>query len=115
MEAVLTERLPAFVRSRQAPVVIIFGLLDTFYDEQAPLFEVRASLQRIMTSLRRLSREHVSVLLASADAGPVPSDRQGLMRGVLAGMDKVFAVPGPGHTPAQVGRTTSRRAATTAM
>ncbi|MGB2957395.1 MAG: hypothetical protein WBD30_00755, partial [Bacteroidota bacterium] len=45
MEALVTDRLPEFVRKVQSPVVIIFGLLDTFYDEQAPLFEVRESLR----------------------------------------------------------------------
>ena len=45
MEAVITERLPAFVRRSRSPVVMIFGLLDTFYDEQAPLFEVRRELR----------------------------------------------------------------------
>lgn len=94
MEALITERLPAFVRSKQSPVVVIFGLLDTFYDEQAPLFEVQAGVQRMLGALRGLTRDRVSVLLASADIGPVPRGREGLWKRVAQEADGVL---GPVH------------------
>jgi hypothetical protein len=56
MEAVITERLPAFVRRTGTPVVIVFGLLDTFYDEQAPLFEVKAGVRRMVKALRSMDQ-----------------------------------------------------------
>ena len=90
MEAVITDRLPAFVQKKHAPVVIVFGLLDTFYDEQAPLFEVQASVRRIVASLHQLKRSSVSVLLASVDAGPIPAARRGLLPGLLKEMDRVY-------------------------
>ena len=92
LEATITERLPAFVRSTGSPVVIIFGLLDTFYDEQAPLFEVKASLQRVIAALHSLKREHVSVLLASLDVRPASAERGKLFPTVAAAMDRVFFV-----------------------
>lgn len=90
MEAVITDRLPAFVACRHIPVVVIFGLLDTFYDEQAPLFEVKAGLRRIMVSLQQLKRNNVAVLLAMQDTMPASPERKGLFAGLAAGMDRVF-------------------------
>jgi len=93
MEAVITERLPAFVRRSRIPVVIVFGLLDTFYDEQAPLFEVKAGLRRIMAALQQLKRDNIAVLLASQDTTPASQERRGLFAGLAAGMDQVFSIP----------------------
>ena len=92
MEAVITDRLPSFVLAKRSPVVIIFGLLDTFYDEQAPFHEVQASLQRILTSLRTLKQQNVSVLLASLDLRPASKERNILFPTVAAAMDRVYAV-----------------------
>ena len=92
MEATITERLPAFVRRKRSPVVIIFGLLDTFYDDQAPLFEVKASLQRVIAALRHLKQERVSVLLASMDVRPASPERNALLPRLLAAMDKTYLV-----------------------
>lgn len=97
MEATITERLPAFVKAKRAPVAIIFGLLDTFYDEQAPLFEVKASLQRIIAALQRLKGEHVSVLLASLDVKLASKERNGLFPGLVSSMDQVFWVEDEGR------------------
>jgi hypothetical protein len=90
MEAVIAERLQEFVRGRGSPVVLIFGLLDTFYDEQAPLRDVRFGVRRMMQALQGLKRDGVSVMLASTDVGPVPPARRGLLPEVMGGMDRVF-------------------------
>jgi hypothetical protein len=90
MEAVITERLPAFVRTKQSPVVLIFGLLDTFYDEQAPLFEVRGALERSITALQQLRAEGISVLVASTDLRPASTARAGLFPRLAAAMDRVY-------------------------
>jgi hypothetical protein len=92
MEATITERLPAFVRRTGSPVVIIFGLLDTFYDDQAPLFEVKASLQRIIAALHRLKEDHISVLLASMEMRPASTERNTLLPSLLAALDQVYRV-----------------------
>jgi len=92
MEALITNRLPAFVQRSGSPIVVIFGLVDTFYDEQAPLFEVRGSLRRVLVSLDALKRDGISVLLASDNCMPATPDRNGLLPMIAAGMDRVFRV-----------------------
>jgi hypothetical protein len=92
MEATITERLPAFLERKQAPVAIIFGLLDTFYDEQAPLFEVKASLQRIVAALCKLKQNNISVLLASFDMKLESKERNMLFPKLLSSMDESFSV-----------------------
>lgn len=90
MEATITERLPTFVQRIGAPVAMIFGLLDTFYDEQAPLFEVRASLERIVAALHRLKQENISVLLSSVEMKLESRERNGLLPRVKREMDQVY-------------------------
>ena len=92
MEAVITERLPAFVRRTGTPVVIVFGLLDTFYDEQAPLFEVKAGVRRMVKALRTLRNENVAVLLASTDVRPASKERSGLFPALMTAMDEVYSI-----------------------
>jgi hypothetical protein len=92
MEATLTERLPTFVKRTHSPIAIIFGLLDTFYDEQAPFFEVNAGVQRIIAALHQLKQENVSVLLASLDMKLESTERNGLFLKLVSAMDQVFSV-----------------------
>jgi len=92
MEALITDRLPAFVRARRSPMVIIFGLLDTFYDEQAPLFEVRNSLRRTISALHGLRKEGIAVLLASLDVRLASRERSGLLPALASAMDRVYLV-----------------------
>ncbi len=97
MEAVITDRLLPFMQSRESPVVIIFGLLDTFYDEQAPLHEVRASVERILAALATLKREKISVLLASMDLHAASKERETLFPRLASAMDRVYAVKEEGE------------------
>jgi len=90
MEATLTERLPAFVRRINAPVTLIFGLLDTFYDDQAPLFEVKASIGRIIHALQGLKQANTAVLLASRELKLESKERNGLLPRVKEAMDEVY-------------------------
>ena len=53
MEAVITERLPRFLAREKIPVAVVFGLLDTFYDDQAPLREVQQILRRVLAEIGR--------------------------------------------------------------
>lgn len=92
MEATITERLPRFVCEKHTPIVMIFGLLDTFYDEQAPLFEVRASVQRILAALRALKQDDLSILLASLDVRPTAKERAMLFPTLCKAMDAVFSI-----------------------
>lgn len=102
MEAVITDRLPEFVEKRRVPVAIIFGLLDTFYDEQAPLFEVKAGLQRVIAGLQKLKRAHVSVLLASLDMKPASQERNALFPKLAAAMDQTVRLVEGEFTPRRI-------------
>lgn len=92
MEAVITERLPDFVLKKSSPIAIIFGLLDTFYDEQASLSDVRAGVRRIIGALHQLKQAKISVLLASLDVKPASRERSALFPQVCNAMDEVYAV-----------------------
>lgn len=92
MEATITERLPEFLRKAGAPIAIIFGLLDTFYDDQAPLFEVQASIGRVVAALRRLKEDNIAVLLASVDMKPESKERNQLFPRVSTAMDHILEV-----------------------
>jgi len=87
MEATIIERLPVFLKQHNATVAIIFGLLDTFYDEQAPLFEVNKGVGRIITALQQLKQANISVLLASVDMKLESKERNALFPRVVAAMD----------------------------
>ena len=90
MEATITERLPAFLRRIRAPVAMIFGLLDTFYDDQAPLFEVKASVERVISALHAMKKDDISLLLASKEIKVESKERNGLLPRVHAAMDQVY-------------------------
>lgn len=92
MEATITERLPVFLKQRGAHVAVIFGLLDTYYDEQAPFFEVQASVARIIVALQQLKAGNVAVLLASLDMKLASKERNTLFPRVKAAMDHVLEV-----------------------
>jgi hypothetical protein len=92
MEAVVADRLPAFMVKKSSPLVIIFGLLDTFYDEQASLSDVRSGVRRIITTLRQLKHAKISVLLASLDMKPASRERNALFPQVCTAMDEVYVV-----------------------
>jgi hypothetical protein len=111
MEAVITDRLPAFVRRSRSPVVIIFGLLDTFYDEQAPFFEVKASLRRIIDALHALRDRNVAILLASMDMKLASPERNSLLPLLLRAMDRVYELSGEEGRPlvAHTGRPAETR------
>ena len=108
MEAVVTERLPRFLAREKIPVAVIFGLLDTFYDEQAPLFEVRAGLRRVMASLRQLKRDNIAVLLALQNTVPASPERRTLFPSVAAHMDHVFSLADHGRGLPQRHRNTEK-------
>ena len=92
MEATITERLPEFLRKTGTPIAIILGLLDTFYDDQAPLFEVQASIGRVIAALHRLKEDNIAVLLASVDMKLESKERNQLLPRVLSAMDHMLEV-----------------------
>jgi hypothetical protein len=90
---------------------VIFGLLDTFYDEQAPLYEVRASVRRVIAALHAMKRNNIAVLLASQDMKPASKERAGLFPQLAAAMDLVYAVTDTDQGPHVVPETLPARPA----
>ena len=90
MEQAVSARLPLFLQSICSNIAMIFGLLDTFYDEQAPLREVRQILVRVLATLHELKQTGVSLLLACTDRQVLPEERNILFTTVKAHADRVY-------------------------
>lgn len=90
MEAAITNRLSSFLDRIGSRTALIFGLLDTFYDEQAPLREVQQILQRVLGSLHAMKQEGISILLACTEWNVLPQERNRLFATLKQGMDRVY-------------------------
>ena len=90
MEAAITLKLPAFLQKIQSGSALIFGLLDTFYDEQASLREVRQILGRLFVTFEELKQNGVSLLLTCFDRTIQPKERNQLFTVLKQGMDRVY-------------------------
>jgi hypothetical protein len=92
MEAAVNSKLIPFLKRIDAHTALIFGLLDTFYDEQARFQEVRQILRRIMEKLHEMKSTGISVLLVSQEYNVRPTERNQLMAALKRGMDQVYRV-----------------------
>ncbi len=90
MEQAVTHRLPAFLGTIHSTTAMIFGLLDTFFDEQASLREVQQILQRVLVSLHAMKLNGVSVLVVCHAYNVLPEERNRLFATLKAGMDRVY-------------------------
>lgn len=90
MEAAITRRLGPFLHTIQSNTALILGLLDTFYDEQAPFREVQQILVRMTTTLEELKSRGVSILLASQDWNVIPKERNQLLQTLKTKVDQVY-------------------------
>lgn len=90
MEQTVAHLLPTFLKSINSRFAVIFGLLDTLYDEQAPLREVRHILQRILAALQTMKATGVSVLIAGLDRSVLPDERNRFSGTLAKAMDQVY-------------------------
>jgi hypothetical protein len=90
MEQAVGNRLPLFLESIGSNVAMIFGLLDTFYDEQASFREVQQILQRLLGTLQEIKRGGVSILLACTEWNVLPKERNQLFTTLKTGMDNIY-------------------------
>jgi hypothetical protein len=90
MEQAVVNLLPAFLKSIDSRAAMILGLLDTLYDEQAPLGEVRQILHRVLAALQALKTEGISVLVTCLDRSVLPEQRNRLFEALFQGMDVVY-------------------------
>jgi hypothetical protein len=90
MEQAVGGRLPLFLQSIGSNVAMIFGLLDTFYDEQASSREVQQILRRLLGALHGMKAEGISVLLACTEWNVLPKERRQLFVTLKSGMDTIY-------------------------
>jgi hypothetical protein len=90
MEQAVSGRLPLFLKSIGSNIAMIFGLLDTFYDEQAPFREVQQILRRVLGTLQDIKAGGASVLLACTEWNVLPKERNQLFATLKAGMDRIY-------------------------
>jgi hypothetical protein len=90
MESAVGGKLPAFLKRIGSRTVFIFGLLDTFYDQQAPYREVRQILERLLIKFHEMKTDGVSLLLTSMDWKVIPEERNRLFEQLKINADKVF-------------------------
>ena len=90
MEQALVARLPAFLPGIGARAAMVFGLLDTFYDEQASTREVQEILRRVMAALRTMRENGFSVLIACTNVRVQQQERNQLLARLKEGMDNVY-------------------------
>ena len=90
MEAAVNDRLAPFLERIGSNTALIFGLLDTFYDEQVPLREVQGMLRRIVVQLDKMRRQGISILLASTEWNVQPKERNQLFDSLKQVADTVY-------------------------
>ena len=90
MEQAVTNRLPAFLSTIHSTTAMVFGLLDTFFDEQASLREVQQILQRVLISLNTMKTNGVSILVVCHAYNVLPEERNRLFTTLKTGMDRVY-------------------------
>jgi hypothetical protein len=93
MEQAVGNRLPRFLESIGSNVAMVFGLLDTFYDEQASFRETQQILRRLLEALQEVKRSGVSVLLACTEWNVLPKERNQLFTTLKGGMDSIYRLP----------------------
>ena len=90
MEQAITHKLPAFLTAIHSKTALIFGLLDTFYDEQAQLREVQQILQRVLVSFQEMKAAGSSLLLVCLERTVAPPERNQLFATLKNGVDRVY-------------------------
>ena len=91
-EAAITTKLPRFLETTPCRIVIILGLLDTYYDEQVKPHECQNSLQRIMRSLKELTKRNIHVLIADVEVSNPPPGKVNLFQLIHHAADVVMSL-----------------------
>ncbi len=100
MEQAVSRRLPPFLESINSNIAMIFGLLDTFYDEQASFREVQQILRRLLGTFTEIRKNGVSLLLACTEWNVLPKERNQLFATLKTGADSVYRLTiGDDHKP----------------
>ena len=91
-DAVLTRGVEPFLEASKSKVLIVLGLLHTFYDDQIAGREAERSLARIGKNFELLKEKGISVLLASENLVPDQKERAGFPLKLKSMSDDVYEV-----------------------
>jgi hypothetical protein len=92
LEAVISERLEGALKKQNSRLSLISGLLDTFSDEEVPLWEAIRILRKVIGRLRCLADQGNRVIVLAPDP-PVPvAKRRGFGLMVIKIADRVFTL-----------------------
>jgi hypothetical protein len=64
----LTRKVLASFNAHQFPLILVLGLLTTFYDEEVPIAERRQLLEKTLHDLKEIAQRGTKVLITSPDA-----------------------------------------------
>lgn len=92
MDGVLTRGVEPFMNETGTRVLIVLGLLHTFYDEQISVREAEKSLARINAKFGSMKKNGVSILLASEKLMPSQKQREYFSLRMKAMADDVYEV-----------------------
>jgi hypothetical protein len=102
MEQAIVRKLPSFLSTIHSQTALIFGLLDTFYDEQAQLREVQQILQRLLVSFQTMKATGASLLLVCLERTVAPPERNQLFTTLKKGADRVYKLGTDEHGTPQL-------------
>jgi hypothetical protein len=91
-EAAITTRLPEFLQRRSCGVVLILGLLQTYYDEQIHVHESEHSLHRVLQTLHRVKAQNRHVLIAEVDVENPPEGKEHLFGMIRAATEVTLSI-----------------------
>jgi len=99
LEAVIGERLEEAFHKYQSRLCFVSGLLDTFYDEEVPLWEAKRILGRVLETLRRLADGDRRVVVIAPDPPDAAMKRRGFAPQVAKTADRTFTLIHENGTP----------------
>lgn len=99
IEQAVVHELPSFLKKIESRSAIVLGLLDTLYDEQAPLREVRKILGRVLKKFEQFKEEGITLLVVSQKFTVVPEERNRLFQDLFRGVDAVYRLTIDDHKP----------------
>jgi len=98
-ESAITTKLPRFLKQTHCPMVIVLGLLGTYYDEQVKPHECRQSLLRIIHTFRELTTQNIHILIADVEVPNPPLGKHGLFSLIRDSADIVLIIKPNNYEP----------------
>jgi hypothetical protein len=89
MESAVADHAPGYLARHDCSMLIVFGPLDLFYDEQAPMRDVHRGLQHMLDALAYIKKQGVAVLIASQRV-QIPRGRGHLFSSLKTHADNIY-------------------------